>query len=486
MAGTIKVDSINADSNLALKIANTAVAFIDATGLRPVAGNLNLDATATSKFYLPSANTVAIQTAGVTGLSISSSQVMTLANALPVTSGGTGVTTSTGTGAVVLGTSPTITTPTINNITSAASTALTLQSAGTTAITVDTAQKVGIGTTSPNRLLSLYATQPVFQITNVASGNTQGTIQYQVSGSTDFVLDNQGSGSGGVISFTQAGSERMRIDSSGNVGIGTTSPTSLFEVTRDTSTAYNSANINTMGSWVRITNPNTTSGTAASLIFRANASSLAAICGVSTAASYSSALTFATRNSAGDFTEAGRFDSSSNFLVGCTSAPSASVSGVQWSNPTVVQSKISTGSGTGGFTALAFYNGNGQVGRIDTSGSSTAYVTSSDYRLKENVTPMTGALAKVAQLKPVTYKWKVDGKDGEGFIAHELAEVCPDAVLGTKDAVDKDNEPLYQGIDVSFLVATLTAALQETKALIDTQAETINALTARMVAVESK
>ena len=174
-----------------------------------------------------------------------------------------------------------------------------------------------------------------------------------------------------------------------------------------------------------------------------------------------------------------RIDSSGNLLVGCTSAPSASVSGVQWSNPTVVQSKISTGSGTGAFTALAFYNGNGQVGRIDTNGSATAYVTSSDYRLKENVTPMTGALAKVAQLKPVTYKWKIDGKSGEGFIAHELAEVCPDAVLGTKDAVDKDNEPLYQGIDVSFLVATLTAAIQELSAKND-------ALTARIVALESK
>ena len=109
MAGQIKVDSINADSNLALKIANTTVAFIDSSGLRPTSGNVNLDATATSKLYLPSANTVAIQTAGVTGLSISSAQVVTLANALAVTSGGTGVTTSTGTGAVVLGTAPTIT-----------------------------------------------------------------------------------------------------------------------------------------------------------------------------------------------------------------------------------------------------------------------------------------------------------------------------------------------------------------------------------------
>ena len=115
MAGQIKVDSINADSNLALKIANTTVAFIDSSGLRPTSGNVNLDATATSKLYLPSANTVAIQTAGVTGLSISSAQVVTLANALAVTSGGTGVTTSTGTGAVVLGTSPTIASPSISS-----------------------------------------------------------------------------------------------------------------------------------------------------------------------------------------------------------------------------------------------------------------------------------------------------------------------------------------------------------------------------------
>ena len=82
---------------------------------------------------------------------------------------------------------------------------------------------VGIGTSSPNRLLSLYATQPVFQITNVASGNTQGTIQYQVSGSTDFILDNQGSGSGGNILFYQAGAERARLPSTGGFSVGTSS-----------------------------------------------------------------------------------------------------------------------------------------------------------------------------------------------------------------------------------------------------------------------
>ena len=104
MAGQIKVDSINADSNLALKIANTAVAFIDSSGLRPVSGNVSLDATATSKVFLPSANTVAIQTAGVTGLSMSSSQVVTLTNALPVGSGGTGNTATPTAGGIIYGT----------------------------------------------------------------------------------------------------------------------------------------------------------------------------------------------------------------------------------------------------------------------------------------------------------------------------------------------------------------------------------------------
>ena len=81
---------------------------------------------------------------------------------------------------------------------------------------------------------------------------------------------------------------------------------------------------------------------------------------------------------------------------------------------------------------------------------------------------MTGALAKVAQLKPVTYKWKSNGSDGQGFIAHELQAVVPDCVTGEKDAVDKNGDIQPQGIDTSFLVATLTAAIQELKAELDT------------------
>jgi hypothetical protein len=118
-------------------------------------------------------------------------------------------------------------------------------------------------------------------------------------------------------------------------------------------------------------------------------------------------------------------------------------------------------------TAHQFAVNSSVVGSIYAATSSTSYNTSSDYRLKNTVEPMTGALEKVALLKPCTYKWNVDGSDGEGFIAHELAEVCPQAVVGQKDAVDEDGNPKYQGIDTSFLVATLTAAIQELKAEFD-------------------
>jgi hypothetical protein len=123
-----------------------------------------------------------------------------------------------------------------------------------------------------------------------------------------------------------------------------------------------------------------------------------------------------------------------------------------------------------GFTTQYFnvfrYNST-SIGSILGNGTSTSYNTTSDYRLKENVAPMTGALAKVAQLKPCTYTWKSNGSNGQGFIAHELAEVVPEAVNGEKDALDENGKPDYQGIDTSFLVATLTAAIQEQQTIIE-------------------
>jgi hypothetical protein len=89
---------------------------------------------------------------------------------------------------------------------------------------------------------------------------------------------------------------------------------------------------------------------------------------------------------------------------------------------------------------------------------------------------MAGALTKVAALRPVTFLWKEDGLAGQGFIAHELQEHFPEAVQGTKDAVNEDGTIKPQGIDTSFLVATLTAAIQELRGIVDSQAARIAAL----------
>jgi hypothetical protein len=181
-------------------------------------------------------------------------------------------------------------------------------------------------------------------------------------------------------------------------------------------------------------------------------------------------------------------DTSGNLLVARTSVVNQGrISVDMFGGTNVGLSLVNTNTAnTGNFCNFA-RSDTTVIGAIQQNGASAVtYSTSSDYRLKKDITPMTGALAKLAAIKPVTYKWKVDGSDGEGFIAHELAEVCPNAVTGAKDAVDEDGNPVYQGIDTSFLVATLTAAIQELKAINDTQAETINALTARIVALEAK
>jgi hypothetical protein len=176
-------------------------------------------------------------------------------------------------------------------------------------------------------------------------------------------------------------------------------------------------------------------------------------------------------------TEAMRIDSSGNLLVARTSQTNGGRLEITGNGSDTVGLFHQTG--TGSLYQIIFSNPNGNVGSIQTSGSSTSYVTSSDYRLKNTIAPMTGALAKVAQLKPVTYKWKVDGSDGQGFIAHELQAVVPECVTGEKDAVDKDGKPVYQGVDTSFLIATLTKAIQEQQALIES-------LTTRLTALENK
>jgi hypothetical protein len=176
--------------------------------------------------------------------------------------------------------------------------------------------------------------------------------------------------------------------------------------------------------------------------------------------------------------ESMRIDSGGNLLINTTSDFNSGLTNIAFDSGSRVGITLKQTNANNSGTFLNFAQSGTTIGSISGNATNAAYNTSSDYRLKEDIASMTGALAKVAALKPVTYKWKINGSDGEGFIAHELAEVCPDAVTGVKDAVDADGNPRYQGIDVSFLVATLTAAIQEQQAL-------ITSLTARIAALEA-
>jgi hypothetical protein len=168
------------------------------------------------------------------------------------------------------------------------------------------------------------------------------------------------------------------------------------------------------------------------------------------------------------------------FLFNCTASPSASVKG----------SSISPNGANGNFYSSAtdisvaynhalFINTNGTVGTISTNASATAYNTSSDYRLKENIEPVADGITRLQQLKPSRFNFIASPDHTvDGFIAHEAQAVVPECVTGEKDAVDDGGNPIYQGIDQSKLVPLLTAALQEAIGRIETLEAEVAALKA--------
>jgi hypothetical protein len=325
-----------------------------------------------------------------------------------------------------------------------------------------------------------------------------------------------------TIAFTEGGTESMRIDSSGNVGIGTTSTSSTYILRLNSANSnigfmvsgtqaftvgalsggggafyYGTGNVEAMridSSGKLLTNgASNTYGAAGSLSLNGGSGSATDVelrvgntlysylytsgADVQLASVTSIPLRFLTND-----TERMRIDSSGNLLVGTTSAGIANTlsttietSGANNSRITVNHSSVAGSSNDSNY--MQFGYGGNLIGRIVQASTTTvSYTTSSDYRLKENIEPMTGALAKVALLKPVTYRWKSNQQDTQGFIAHELQEVIPECVVGEKDAVDEEGNPQYQGIDTSFLVATLTAAIQELKAELDTVKSELQAL----------
>ena len=264
---------------------------------------------------------------------------------------------------------------------------------------------------------------------------------------------------GNAITFTQA----MTLDASGRLGIGATTLDAPLTI----------KNPGASGDQNILTVQQNGAGTSAlaKVVYNQTDDSMKIINASTYAGSY---MGFWTSN-----TERARIDGSGNLLVGTTAR--------RIDEKMVVVFNGGSGSGlnlddalvSGTATAQRFYRNGAQVGTISTTASATAYNTSSDYRLKENVAPMQNALDTVAQLNPVTYTWKADGSAGQGFIAHELQAVVPDCVTGEKDAVDAEGNPKYQGVDTSFLVATLVAALQEAHGL-------IAALEQRVATLEAK
>jgi len=122
---------------------------------------------------------------------------------------------------------------------------------------------------------------------------------------------------------------------------------------------------------------------------------------------------------------------------------------------------------TGTMPLIYFFNPNGAVGYIETAGGSTTYGTSSDYRLKENVNYTWDATTRLKQLKPARFNFIAHpDKTVDGFLAHEVSSIVPEAISGTKDAVDDDGKAVMQGIDQSKLVPLLVKTIQELEARI--------------------
>jgi hypothetical protein len=367
---------------------------------------------------------------------------------------------------------------------------------------IDADGNVGIGTSSPEGQLHLYSSSvgaPAADADDFViekTGDTGLSILSTTTGRIyfgDAASNDQGSiryvHTDNSMRFETDSSERMRIDSSGNVGIGQAP--------------------STFSGWKVLEMKGGTNG--AMLNFEDNSSTRVHVLASAEAGLFrmqtlvADPITFETNN-----TEAMRIDSSGNLLVGTTSTSSlgSSNEGVLLRGGDGLLQIAKTGTAT--HSVARFYNGNGQIGSINTSGTTTSYSTSSDYRLKENVTDVTDGIARVKQLAPKRFNFIADPDTTvDGFIAHEVQDVIPEAISGAKDAMrdeeyevtpavlDEDGNvvteavmgtrsvPDYQGIDQSKLVPLLTAALQEAITKIETLETEMTSVKSRLDALEN-
>jgi uncharacterized protein YaiE (UPF0345 family) len=367
-----------------------------------------------------------------------------------------------------------------------------LQSNASEKVIVKSDGKVGIGTSSPARLLSLYGdTGIALQNSTTGTGTGNGThIWVNSEGSGELLIQNRENSD---IEFLTNDTERMRIDSSGNVGIGVTPEN--WQSTRNTlqigaGAVY--ANGTGAGSDVEITQNAYYDGSwkyintdEASRHYQSSGTHTFDVAPSGTA------------DSAISWTTAMNIANDGNVLIGtATSGGRLEVTDVDNASAPVVGINANSYS-SGTVYHIRFRINDSTKGSVTSNGTSVAYNTTSDYRLKENVVDMENATDRVKQLKPKQFNFIADDSvTVDGFLAHEVSSVVPEAISGEKDAMmDEEYEvtpaveevrdeegnitteaveavmgtrsvPDYQGIDQSKLVPLLVKTIQELEARI--------------------
>ena len=349
---------------------------------------------------------------------------------------------------------------------------------------------LGIGTSSPGAKLTVEVPGSAVQMRLIASSTAILRSRY-VDATAGFSFESSNSAEDAYIPFsltgstvrfnTGTGANAATIDSSGNLGLGVTP------------SAWNGGSkaiqLGAQGV-VEYRGSGTSLGTNAffdSVGWKYITSNPAALYNQYQNSHAWYTAPSGTAGAAISFTQAMTLNASGNLLVaytggayddpGANGVTGISIRGQSGSTGIIVSSQNSQtsynyysyrlGASTTGYH-MVFSHDSVTVGSITTSSTETTYGQSSDYRLKENIQPIQNALSRVALLKPSKYIWKSDQSEGEGFIAHELQEVVPQAVTG-----EKDGERM-QGVDYGKLTPLLAAAIQEITARLETLEQRIN------------